>query len=78
VCGVNVGPALTDPDAFTIPPLLIAPGRIVTSDIQKAWEAAGAPKDRCKWLKENRTRFDRRNVKKAEKYWNCRGSRVNR
>jgi RHS repeat-associated protein len=54
---------------------MVAPGNVADTGVRQAWERDGAPKDRCKWLKENAARFRPDQVKTTQKAWGCRHSR---
>jgi RHS repeat-associated protein len=58
--------------------MMVKPGKILPTRIENAWIADGNPPDKCKWLKDNSDKFPPGELKKAEKAWGCRRSRVNR
>ncbi len=78
--------ACAEAGIIAFPPVseMVAPGRVVDTQIEsdynieasKQRQCGKEPPDRCKWLKENKWRYSEKQVKATEKAWGCRGSRL--
>lgn len=54
---------------------MVSRGNVVETAIRDAWLAAGAPRERCAWLRANRDSFARKDYNRTAKAWGCRRRR---